>query len=200
MELVQTRFGDIDLSHEWREFYRKEVEEKIGNALREHSKKTGVDITELIDGRVNSILELNLQNAGEYLSRCGIKKPKSVRMLMAHGDSWIDKDGSKFVYVDINQDNYKEIKEVQKWVNEHDGRYGALFVTSCNPKGVEINSQRSFLIYPTKINNSKEIMWASLGINNDILTIKPPKSYSGRPSILDPMEQFLSKMDSYLDK
>jgi len=193
MEQIRTRFGDVDLSYDWREFYRKEVDRVIGHAIRDVAEKGGLHPSTVIDERVNSIMELNLEEAARYIERHGLPKPRSMRMLMAHGDSWGDADGTDFVYHSVNEDGSDSVKRVQDWINEHDGRYSSLFVQACNPAGVEIHTAKSFLVYPTATNNSKEIMWASMGIGNKILEVKTPSGYSGPKPITDPLEQLLAK-------
>jgi|SRR3989344_1231861 len=190
MEEIRTKLGNVDLSYDWKQYFRGEVDRVIGGSIRDMASKAKIDPQILIDGRVKDILQLNLEESVRYIERHGLPRVNSVRMLMAHGDSWKDTQ-SDFVYHEVNEDGSDSIKRVQDWVNEHDGEYEALFVQACNPAGVDIHAQRSFLIYPQNVNNSQEIMFASMGIGNRILTVKTPRNYQGRKPITDPSEQTL---------
>jgi len=114
-------------------------------------------------------------------------------MLLAHGDSWDDSDGEDFIYYEVNVDGTEAVKRVQDWIDEHDGRYSALFVQACNPAGIEVNSRNSLLVYPIAVNNSQEIMWASMGIGSRILEVKPPINYRCVRQTNDPLETILAK-------
>ena len=72
-------------------------------------------------------------------------------------------------------------------------------VQSCNPGGVEIHTSHSFLVYPTKVNNSKEIIFASMGNGERILTVKTPRNYVGRKPVTDLRDQFLMRFQGLQD-
>jgi hypothetical protein len=193
METLRTPLGEVDLSYDWRQYFRNETNRVIGNAIREIASKGGLNPAKIIDERVDAIMQLNLEEAARYVERNGFPKPRSVRMLLAHGASWNDTEGTDFIYHEVNADGTEAVKRVQDWVDEHDGKYNALFVQACNPAGVEINTRRSFLVCPVAINNSQEILWASMGIGNKILEVKPPANYRGVRQSDDPLESMLAK-------
>jgi hypothetical protein len=193
METIRTPLGEVDLSYDWRQYFRNEINRVIGHAIREIASKGGLNPAEIIDERVDAIMQLNLEEAVRYVERSGFPKPRSVRMLLAHGNSWNDTEGTDFIYHEVNADGTEAVKRVQNWVDEHDGKYNALFVQACNPAGVEISTRRSFLVYPVAVNNSQEILWASMGIGNKILEVKPPVNYRGVRQNDDPLESMLAK-------
>jgi len=193
METIRTPLGEIDLSYDWRQYFRKEIDRIIGNSIRDIALKGGLNPSEMIDERVNAVMQLNLEDASRYIERSGFSKPRSARMLLAHGDSWSDTKGTDFIYHEVNVDGTEAVKRVQDWIDEHDGRYESLFVQACNPAGVEVNTRRSFLVYPVAVNNVREILWASIGIGNKILEVKPPANYRGVRKTDDPLESMLAK-------
>jgi hypothetical protein len=96
------------------------------------------------------------QHTREYTRWLRKTKP-TYAILDAHGnnmdlteygedqtDWWFYRDGANFY-------------GVQDWINEVDGKFGALFVAPCNPKGVAVTSKRSCVIYSTDINNHQTI-------------------------------------------
>ena len=193
MEEIRTKFGDVDLSYDWKQYFRKEVDRVIGKSIKDLASKTRMDPQTLIDGRVNDLLQLNQEEAIRYIERHGLPRVDSVRMLMAHGDSWQENGDSNFIYHEVNKDGTDAVKKVQDWINQYDGRYGALFIQSCNPAGVRVNTDHSFLVYPTDTNNSQEIMFASMGLGKRILEVKTPRDYSGRRPVTDPQDQILMR-------
>ncbi len=193
METIRTPLGEIDLSYDWKQYFRKETDRVIGKSIREIASKRGLNPAEIIDERVNAIMQLNLEEAARYIERSGFPRPRSMRMLLAHGDSWDNSDKGVFVYYEVNANGTETVKRVQDWIDEHDGRYDALFVQACNPAGIEVNTRRSILVYPIAVNNSQEIMWASMGIENRILEIKPPVNYHDVRQTDDPLESMLAK-------
>ncbi len=98
-----------------------------------------------------------------------------------------------FVFNEVNADGTDAVKRVQDWIDEHDGRYDALFVQACNPAGVEVNTKKSFLVYPVAINDSQEILLASMGMGHKILEVKPPANFRVHRRINDPLESILAK-------
>ncbi len=77
----------------------------------------------------------------------GFPHPINLRILAAHGDS--SKEYGKDIYI---YEESSEIGEsVQEWIDNYDGDYDGLFIFSCNPAGVEVNSSKSFVIYPSTI-------------------------------------------------
>lgn len=193
METIRTPLGDIDLSYDWRQYFRKEIDGVIGHAIRDIASKGGLNSADIIDDRVNAIMQLSLDEAARYVERSGFPKPSSARMLLAHGNSRSDAEGTDFIYHEVNADGTEAVRRVQDWVDKHDGRYDCLFVQSCNPAGVEVNTRKSFLVYPIAVNNTHEILWASIGIGNKILEVKPPAYYRGVRQIDDPLESMLAK-------
>jgi hypothetical protein len=191
MEEIRTRFGDVDLSYDWKKFYRKEVDRVIGRSIRDFAKLKGLKPETIIDERINGVLESNLRDAIRYIEMHGLPQVNSIRMLIAHGNSWKDNGNTYFVYHEVNEDGSDAVKEVQDWINQYDGRYEALFVQSCNPGGIEVYINHSFLIYPTDTNNNQEITFASSGFGKEILKVKTPRDYCGRKLVTDPLDQSL---------
>ena len=68
------------------------------------------------------------------LSGCGI--------LFAHGDSY---QRNKWAYQDAGK-----WKNVQKWINENDGKFSALILKCCNPGSAEIKSKKSIVLMPNQ--------------------------------------------------
>ena len=176
MEVVRTELGDIDLSFDWRHYYR-EYFKKI-------FKK---DDLPYLDSWVERLLRVRLDGASSYVEQHGFPKPRHMRMLAAHGDCI---DGT-FFYIARSKDNPESFHKVQEWVDEHDGKYDALIINSCNPNGIPISTEQSFLVYPMRINFDNEITLVKYGVGRGILIVQPPKIYSGGHTTIKPIEQIV---------
>ena len=176
MEVVITELGDIDLSFDWRQYYR--------GYFKKIFKK---DDLPYLDSWVEKLLRVQLNGASTIVEQHGFPKPRYMRMLAAHGDC---RDGTYF-YIERNEDGSESFPRVQEWLDKHDGKYDALIVNSCNPDGIPISTEQSFLVYPIGINFTNEIILVKYGVGRDILTVQPPKNYSGKLTTTKPIEQIV---------
>lgn len=141
MLTVHTDLGDIDYALDRAELYRSQ---KIMNPALGLS---GIDkcIEAIIDAKT-SLFRAEQIYAMDYIQSQGFKRPESVRILDAHGDSGYN---PKFYeYEDFNADGSSFNKSVVDWVNAYDGQCDALFIKPCNPAGISVSAKWSFIIFP----------------------------------------------------
>lgn len=138
MEEIATPYGIIDIAADWREFYRRELQQA-------NNPSADLDLSGL-DRSIDDLL-------GKYFSKAAsqIKSGSGaeidlihMRMLLADGDS---EDFLQSIGCDSSYD------KVKMWVEHYDGCYDALIVKAFNPGYIALEARNTYLLY--SVNNPR---------------------------------------------
>ena len=161
MITFKNRLGTVDISADLREDYRRIISKFIYT--------TDID---LLDEKIILMTENDLKTVIQLMRRNNYSRPRDIRMLFAHGNSF---DG-KLMFVEI-LNKQKIWTPVDQWLDEHDGKYDALYVTPCDPDSVKIKPRKSFVVYPLSLNNFKSNFLSGHSYDSTSLTVVPPADY-----------------------
>ena len=123
--------------------------------------------------KLEFFVELDSRYLRDVLLKRGHNKLNTIRMLEAHGNSNAKRG---YLYADLDPDGSKLIwKPVDAWINEHEGKYEILYITTCNEGRIQLKPRKSTLVYPIgKYSGAMMIEESMKGIKCEELIILEP--------------------------
>jgi len=144
------------------------------NEIYEEYKKTTPNEHDLLM-KLRSFAIIDYHSVQRTADRSGLKIPQTMRMLEAHGSS----DEEKYSFTDLI-DGKRIWTPVQEWIDQHDGKYDALYICVCNPANYQLPPAKSLLIYPATSMMGTEIFDEAQGNGHKMLNIIQPQSSERR--------------------
>lgn len=119
--------------------------------------------------KLRSFSEIDYQSVASIMAMEGYALPSSMRMLEAHGNA---KNG-RYLYSDVLAGE-RIWNPVDEWIKQHEAHFDVLYICVCNKGRITLPPAKSFLIYPNREIQGKEVYLQSLGIHEKVFQIVPP--------------------------